>query len=85
VAKRDATETTSAEGAAKEEITPDLFARQEAELVSKTNPDVKISDADGNIVSAENLGKFIDDTMRKGKEDTFLHNVAISCYLTHGD
>lgn len=67
------------------DMTPDIFAKQEAELVAKANPDVKVADANGNIVSAENLGKFIDDTVRKGKEDTLLHNVAISCYLTHGD
>jgi hypothetical protein len=85
VAKGNTEKATAAEGAAKEEVTPDLFARQDAELVAKTNPDVKVADADGNIIPAENLGKFIDDTVRKGKEDTFLHNVAISCYLTHGD
>lgn len=72
-------------GATDGELTPDVFARQDAEAVAKVNPDIKVADADGNVISAENIGKFIDDTVRKGKEDTFLHNVAISCYLTHGD
>jgi S-DNA-T family DNA segregation ATPase FtsK/SpoIIIE len=45
VAKGNTEKATAAEGAAKEEVTPDLFARQDAELVAKTNPDVKVADA----------------------------------------
>jgi hypothetical protein len=72
-------------GKVAEDVTPDMFAKQEAELIAKTNPDVKVATADGKEIGAEGLGKYIDDVVRQGKEDTFLHNVAIACYLTHGE
>jgi hypothetical protein len=57
----------------------------DAEQLAKTSPDTRISDENGNYISAEDVGGYIDRTLKAGDEDTFLHNVAIACSLTHGE
>jgi hypothetical protein len=68
-----------------EDMTPDVFARKDADLVAQAFPDARIRDENGNTVRAENFGEYVDGLIKQGDEDAFLHNVAIACSLTHGE
>jgi hypothetical protein len=67
------------------DLTHESYARMEADTIAQAHPDVQVAEADGTVIDAANIGKHIDDITRKGAEDSFLHNVAISCFLTHGE
>lgn len=67
------------------DVTPDMFALQEAHAYAKAMPDVHITDADGRLISASDVAKHIDEIIKDGKDRTLLNSVAISCYLTHGE
>lgn len=73
------------EGKIAEEMTPDMFAQHEAEVVAKIRPDVEVINSKGERMPIEDISKHITDTIKEGKDDAFLHNVAIACSLTHGD
>lgn len=67
------------------EMTKEQFAKRDASIIAEKMPDIQVRDANGVIRSASEVIEHADELIKKGNEDSFLHNVAIACSLTHGD
>lgn len=68
-----------------EEVTAAQFSQLEAEGIAAMNPRSTVTASDGRIMEAADFIEYTKEIVKKGNEDSYLHNVAISCYLTHGE
>lgn len=65
------------------EILHDMFAASEVKAIAKAYPDMTI-DVDGKQLTMAEYVKHVDNIEKDATDKTALHNVAISCFLTHG-
>lgn len=65
-------------------MTPEEYAHLEAKAMVERNPDMVVTDDNGNVMRAKDVLAKADEEFRNGEMDASLHNVAVNCLLSHG-
>lgn len=85
VAEGNAPKETTGTRKAEEEVTPDQFTKQAARGIVESDPNLKVSNEDGQVVAAKEMLDQAETRFQQEKKEADLYKVAVACAIGVGE